>query len=209
MSNATCSLKDCQRVTYVRGYCRPHYRRLMAYGDPYGAPPTKPHNRCQVQDCTSEARSKSADLCKKHYHRQYRHGRIDADFRNIKTAGPGTYKRTYRPGHPVSSVLGMAYLHRVILFDAIGSGPHICHWCGTRVAWGNDVGALDNLCVDHLDNNKSHNDLSNLVPSCNPCNAGRALQLRHEVVVAMGGWANNDTIAALRDPGQRRVPRIA
>lgn len=204
MSNATCSLEDCQSGLYVRGYCRPHYRRLMAYGDPHGKPTTKPQAMCQVKDCANEARSKSSTLCKKHYHRQYRHGRIDADFRSVRTAGPGTYKRTYRPGHPVASELGMAYLHRVILFDAIGIGPHACHWCRTPVVWGSNVGAADNLCVDHLDGNKSNNQLANLVPSCNQCNAGRTLQGRLDVMVSMGAWSGNDTIAALRDPNQRR-----
>lgn len=35
----TCSIADCQARYFSLGYCRPHYRRLKAYGDPSYAPP--------------------------------------------------------------------------------------------------------------------------------------------------------------------------
>jgi len=34
-----CAFPGCDRPIRSRGYCRPHYRRLIAYGDPDGAPP--------------------------------------------------------------------------------------------------------------------------------------------------------------------------
>jgi len=205
----SCSIPDCEADLYVRGYCRPHYRRMMKYGDPLGKPSEKPHNNCEVAGCDAKTRSKSSSLCMKHYHRKYRHGDVEAEYRTIKTAGPGRYRIIYSPGHPVSSKRGMVYLHRKMLFDTIGEGPHACIWCNREVTWGSNVGAPDNLCVDHLDGNKEHNVLSNLAPSCNRCNSGRASQERHEIVVSIGGWQGNDTIAALRKPEQRRADRIA
>lgn len=68
-----------------------------------------------------------------------------------------------------------AYEHRVVLYDAIGPGWHDCHHCGTAVSWDRTFPRhLDALVVDHLDDDKANNELSNLVPSCQPCNTKRA-----------------------------------
>lgn len=71
--------------------------------------------------------------------------------------------------HPLARSGGLLGEHRKVLYDAIGAGPHPCHWCGKSLEWG----GLGGIVADHVDNDKLNNDPSNLVPSCNPCNTGR------------------------------------
>lgn len=47
-----------------------------------------------------------------------------------------------------------------------GDGPFKCHWCGIKIQWSE-------MDVDHLDDNRVHNDISNLVSSCHKCNTRR------------------------------------
>lgn len=70
----------------------------------------------------------------------------------------------------------MAGEHRVVLYDAIGSWPHPCHWCGQLLDWL-AVG-LPLLVVDHLNGQKSDNRRENLVPSCHKCNLMRGAFMR-------------------------------
>jgi hypothetical protein len=69
-------------------------------------------------------------------------------------------------GHPLADRHGQVAEHRKVLYDAIGPGPHPCHWCGT----GRDWGGLNGINVDHLDNDKLNNDVINLAVSCCGCN---------------------------------------
>lgn len=74
-------------------------------------------------------------------------------------------------GHPLASRVGHLKRARKVLYDAIGPGPHECHWnCGKLLEWGGH----DGIYADHLDGDVSNDDPENLVPSCNPCNARRA-----------------------------------
>lgn len=34
MAKPICSVSDCERESYIRGYCIRHYQRLIRYGDP-------------------------------------------------------------------------------------------------------------------------------------------------------------------------------
>lgn len=204
MSNNTCPVPSCGKSIYCKGYCRPHYQRVLKYGDPLGQAPVKPQKNCEVDGCSNRARTKSSALCAKHYHREYRHGNIDANFHGLKTAPEGRYRTQYDPRHPLASANGIVYVHRSVLHSLIGPGPHECHWCGVQVNWSLTVGASDYLQVDHLDENKENNNPGNLVPSCNRCNTTRSTQKKHDIVRAMGGWSRNDTIAMLKDPHQRR-----
>ena len=78
---------------------------------------------------------------------------------------------TGQQDHPVAKAHGAAAEHRVVLYDEIGPGPHVCHWgCGKLLEWGGRAG----IQADHLDGDKLNNDLTNLVPSCGPCNIKRA-----------------------------------
>ena len=92
--------------------------------------------------------------------------------KHTRPRGEGTVKengyiQVRRPGHPVAGARGFAYLHRVNLYDAIGPGAHLCHYCPSEVTWGIDLEA------DHSDRDRSNNDPSNLVPCCGSCNRGR------------------------------------
>lgn len=80
------------------------------------------------------------------------------------------YKLIYVKGHPLAMSLGRIYEHRYVLYEAIGEGPHPCHWCGTLLDWGRE------LHVDHLDDDRLNNDLGNLVVSCRQCNRDRQRQ---------------------------------
>lgn len=43
--------------------------------------------------------------------------------------------------HPlVTNDRGQITEHRVVLYDAIGPGPHPCHWCGKLLDWGGHSG---------------------------------------------------------------------
>ena len=85
-----------------------------------------------------------------------------------------------RLGHPLANSRGEVYEHRLVLFESIGPGQHPCHWCSVLVSWDLTYPAsIDALVVDHLDDDKLNNDPTNLAPSCNPCNGGRAATARH------------------------------
>lgn len=77
------------------------------------------------------------------------------------------YVQIKLPGHPVAKARGFAYLHRVVLYDKIGYGPHWCFYCSININWDNGLES------DHRDHNKLNNDPANLVPCCGECNRAR------------------------------------
>lgn len=129
---------------------------------------------CTINDCTQVV--KGRHLCEKHYMRAYRHN-------GDTSAGEGRFGSGYvttdgyvligRKGHPLARAKGQVLLHRVVLYDDIGPGPHPCHWCDKPVDWTFGV-TDDALVVDHVDDDRLNNDRSNLVASCNDCNTSRA-----------------------------------
>lgn len=86
------------------------------------------------------------------------------------------YHGVTAPEHPLATKNGQVGRHRMVLYDAIGPGPHKCHWCGREIHWvvGVRGGPSSALVVDHLDGNPHNNALENLVPSCQACNKRRA-----------------------------------
>lgn len=160
--------------------------------------------KCVVDECQNKPRSKSAELCPKHYHRMYRHGSLERNGR--LEANPykqqRSYRRVYRPGHPLAGKYGAAYEHRIVLYEAIGPGTHPCHWCKRPVTWAT-TRTVDSLAVDHLNGVEHDNRLENLVPSCNGCNTGRAQQAHSLYLRSLGYWSGNDTIASLKNQRRR------
>jgi hypothetical protein len=78
-------------------------------------------------------------------------------------------------GHSLADKSGRVYEHRLVLFGAIGEGPHSCHWCGRKINWKRSEG-VSRLVVDHLNDERCDNRLENLVPSCVYCNSERSLR---------------------------------
>jgi hypothetical protein len=159
---------------------------------------------CEVEGCGNEPRSGSAALCKKHYHRWYRHGSVDKVARGTTRPAPVTYRMVTLSDHPLSMPCGRAYEHRVVLYDAIGPGPHPCHWCQRPVDWL-PKGHPDSLEPDHLNDDGLDNRIENLVPACRSCNGLRGSQARAERLRAAGWWSNNDTVAMT---GHGRKPPV-
>jgi hypothetical protein len=140
-----------------------------------------------------------------HYHRQYRHGDVNAvAHESGVTASLGRrYRTKYAPQHPLAGKRGIVYVHRMVLFDAIGPGAHACHWCGTAVEWTRK-GEPRELQPDHLNGDGADNRVENLVPACRGCNTGRGSQARHDALRGAGFWSVNDTIAELKSGGRAK-----
>ena len=165
---------------------------------------------CTMPDCAKPSRSKSASLCPMHYHRAYRHGDANrvSHHSGLTVSFGRKYKRKNAKGHAVADANGMAYVHRIVLWDTIGPGAHPCYHCKRTVSWDNGKGHPDVLQVDHLNNHGDDNRPENLVPACKECNSARGAQRRSDALREAGFWSVNDTISTLRSPEQRRRSRV-
>lgn len=174
-----CAYRGCHRRPAGRldgsgdAYCNLHYQRLRTGGTP-DRPEKMEYRTCQAPDCGRRARSTFGKWCDKHYGRLRVNGTLDLKVTPRKAGGltDAGYVWVLDPTHPLAKG-GRVYLHRKVLYDLIGPGPHQCRWCERDVTWG---GMRDGgLVADHLDGDKSNNEPENLVPACNPCNTLRGM----------------------------------
>lgn len=174
-----CEAPQCTKKPRCRlkglALCGMHYQRQTVHSS-FELPERvqAQWSTCSRPGCDKPSRTRSGALCEMHYYRSYKTGSFE---------GP-SYKRRYlstsgyvliagRADHPIAPKSGVLYEHRMVLYDALGEGPHACHWCGVVVDWRKK--GRGKLVVDHLDGNKEHNSLSNLVASCHRCNSTRGL----------------------------------
>jgi hypothetical protein len=95
---------------------------------------------------------------------------------NVRPAArtPGRYHVVRSIGHPLADASGLVGEHRYLLYNAIGAGPHACHWCSAKVEWMPGARTRKGaLVVDHVDGNSANNAAPNLVASCVSCNTWR------------------------------------
>lgn len=169
----TCSIGGCTRTSKAFELCDMHYKRLWKHGDPLkGAKGVrKVRVLCVVNGCR---RSEHLDRhCRVHRRRLVEHGDPLWSPPPPAPRMPKCYRVVQLPNHPLAHESGTVLEHRLVLFASIGPGLHQCYWCGVAVAWATGAEAIRSLVVDHLDHDKLNNSPTNLVPSCNGCNAHR------------------------------------
>lgn len=148
---------------YCSDFCRTKARHSRSRSRPL----------CVVEGCLNP-RVYSAGICNSCYYRLRRTGTLDKKrwaYRSLCTTG---YIKVFDKAHPLATPHGDVFEHRKVLYDAIGPGIHSCYWCGAQVTWSTARKAIKgSLVPDHLDCDKTNNNVNNLVPSCNRCNAAR------------------------------------
>lgn len=124
---------------------------------------------CKVDGCEDICINKKYQYCEKHYAMFLRKGHTEKHkFKDFLIHSKG-YIKLKDKSHKLSDGDGYVYEHRKVLFD---SNPNmICVHCGKEQSW-------ETCHVDHLDDNKSNNELSNLAISCPVCNQKRG---RHKL----------------------------
>lgn len=138
--------------------------RKAAVKEKFGA---RPKLVCAIDGCGKVAREGQQPICPMHYHRRYRTGSLDKNSPALRWINKSDgYYVVISASHPLAGKGGIVREHRAILYDALGPGPHPCHWCGTSLPW-------PRICVDHLNGVRSDNRPDNLVVACNGCNGSR------------------------------------
>lgn len=128
--------------------------------------------QCSREGC--EKTAKSTGLCSMHCARFTRGGTFELrQTRKQLYVHSHGYLVEYDPCHPLANSIGEIYQHRRVYYDAHGDGPFLCKWCGIEVSW-------KTLNIDHLNDCKNDNELSNLAATCSPCNKARGT---HKIVI--------------------------
>lgn len=66
-TDATCSIGECERGVFARGWCRAHYMRWRRYGDPLTVK-NRPGKRCEIDGC--DRPHYAHGWCHAHYRRK-------------------------------------------------------------------------------------------------------------------------------------------
>lgn len=189
MTQRTCKIEGCGKKHFARGWCSMHWNRWRKHGDPGDVESVRPPvvgDTCSVEGCDRPREKKSngtrRSMCPGHVSRKRHTGDLRPDVPIKETIrGRGRHVSSYGywlipgTGHPLAFANGDVLEHRAVMYDHVGPGKHQCHWCDTTVSWDVNFPATGALVVDHLNADRLNNDLSNLVVSCQPCNAARML----------------------------------
>ena len=122
---------------------------------------------CELDGCDNPTRDRcKKGVCETHYYRMRRTGRYDLAIRdpNKVTETSHGYLIVSDKNHPLAGSNHSVYQHRQVLFN---SDPDMCCW------GGGELQTWESCHVDHIDENKENNDVSNLRISCPKCNQGR------------------------------------
>lgn len=71
MNKTTCSVDNCNIDCHAKSFCRKHYQRYLAHGDPNATKKIR-HKGCSIDGCNGKHVSRT--WCSKHYSRWQKHG---------------------------------------------------------------------------------------------------------------------------------------
>lgn len=134
---------------------------------------------CHVDGCERIAMYKGEALCQKHYFRRMRNGHYGL---NSNPMAPGERKMAHSngyimlryPGHPLAQKHGGLFEHRYVMYQKYGDNLPPCEFCGKESRWHSR-----DTHIDHIDCDKTNNDIGNLRVLCNPCNVSRSKKPPH------------------------------
>lgn len=112
-----------------------------------------------------------------HHVRQYLPPNVD-----IVPSYKGYYRINDMEGHFLADRNGTIPLHRFVCWQFSSTKRHAsCYHCGYVLPWKSSLtpANVHVINVDHLDNDNSNNDPSNLVASCWWCNTNRSWAEEH------------------------------
>lgn len=174
----TCEVEGCSKPSEIRwkkakSVCNAHWQCLYRHGTeaPPLSAPLDPMPLCCVHKCKTEVRSRNSPYCEKHYGRVRRGVPLgDAPPPMYRYVTPSGYVVLKKSDHPLSDKSGNVYEHRAVAHENHEGVCPACFWCDALLSW-------DSAVIDHLDENKSNNDKTNLVVACNACNRARGAML--------------------------------
>ncbi len=67
-----CAVNGCDRPKIARGFCEPHYRRFMKWGDATHKRTVAADRQCEIAECESPCEKRG--WCGMHYQRWYKYG---------------------------------------------------------------------------------------------------------------------------------------
>lgn len=118
---------------------------------------------CAVDGCRQPVTRVKHQMCERHFYRMRRTGCTDVKLIKGRYHHKGGYVRILAHGHPMADKNGMAFEHRIVLYDQHEGRCPGCFWCGCPLEW-------NETHSDHLNEIKTDNSPGNLEVSCGPCN---------------------------------------
>lgn len=153
---------------------------------------------CRISDCDRESMYKNKDLCQMHYFRFMRNGSFKLKNGRESSRNPNAshitsngYVVVYRPDHKLARGTGYILQHREVYYNHVGDNTPDCDICGCSTSW-----EIYKYHVDHIDENKKNNDLSNLRMLCNSCNVTRTKKVHHKSKNSTAITINGETKTA-------------
>ena len=128
------------------------------------------YGTCVVEGCERPATRKTEMMCEMHYGRIRRNGNTDGRVIKGRYKTAAGYIKVLDRYHVLADGYGLVFEHRLVAFEHHKGVCPKCFWCKKELSW--DVAA-----VDHLDEDKENNEITNLVVTCNACNRARGAVL--------------------------------